>query len=48
MEFFEREVGAPPAERNAMVLICGPEGMEKAAREAFLGMGWDEDDLLFF
>ncbi|KAL2189518.1 hypothetical protein L209DRAFT_769646 [Thermothelomyces heterothallicus CBS 203.75] len=46
--FFEREVGAPPAERNAMVLICGPEGMEKAAREAFLGMGWDEDDLLFF
>ncbi|KAL2153099.1 hypothetical protein VTH82DRAFT_4254 [Thermothelomyces myriococcoides] len=46
--FFEREVGRPPAERNAMVLICGPEGMEKAAREAFLGMGWNEDDLLFF
>lgn len=47
-ELFEREAGAPPAERDAMVLICGPEGMESAAREAFLGMGWAEDDLLFF
>ncbi|KAK4126355.1 hypothetical protein N657DRAFT_568757 [Parathielavia appendiculata] len=47
-ELFEREVGNPPAERDAMVLICGPEGMEEAAREAFLGMGWAEDDLLFF
>ncbi|KAL1838351.1 hypothetical protein VTJ49DRAFT_2782 [Mycothermus thermophilus] len=46
--FFEREVGAPPAERDAMVLVCGPEGMEKAAKEAFLGMGWLEEDLLFF
>ncbi|KAK4236637.1 nitrate reductase [NADPH] [Achaetomium macrosporum] len=45
---FEREVGAPPKERDAMVLICGPEGMEEVAREAFLGMGWDEADLLFF
>ncbi|KAL2147832.1 hypothetical protein VTI28DRAFT_5604 [Corynascus sepedonium] len=46
--FFEREVGGPPADRDAMVLICGPEGMEKATREAFLGMGWNEEDLLFF
>jgi nitrate reductase (NAD(P)H) len=45
---FEREVGAPPAERDAMVLVCGPEGLERATREAFLGMGWHEDDLLFF
>jgi nitrate reductase (NAD(P)H) len=47
-ELFEREAGKPPAERDTMVLICGPEGMEEAAREAFLGMGWNEEDLLFF
>ncbi|KAK3292285.1 uncharacterized protein B0H64DRAFT_426438 [Chaetomium fimeti] len=44
----EREVGRPTGEKDTMVLICGPEGMEKAAREALLGMGWDEGDLLFF
>jgi nitrate reductase (NAD(P)H) len=45
---FEREVGAPSGEGDAMVLVCGPEGMERATREAFLGMGWAEEDLLFF
>lgn len=44
----EREVGRPTGERDTMVLICGPEGMEEAARETLLGMGWDEGDLLFF
>ena len=47
-ELFEKEVGKPPAERDVMVLICGPEGMEKGAKTALLGMGWDEEDLLFF
>ena len=41
-------MGKPPAERDVMVLICGPEGMEKGAKAALLGMGWDEEDLLFF
>ncbi|KAL2127694.1 hypothetical protein VTI74DRAFT_10309 [Chaetomium olivicolor] len=45
---FEREVGKPPEERDTMVLICGPEGMERTARETLLGMGWEEGDLLFF
>ncbi|GAB1318793.1 Nitrate reductase [Madurella fahalii] len=45
---FEREVGGPTGERDALVLICGPEGMERVTKEAFLGMGWDEEDLLFF
>ena len=45
---FEREIGAPPEARDEMVLICGPEGMEEGAKEALLGMGWDEGDLLFF
>jgi nitrate reductase (NAD(P)H) len=44
----EREVGRPTEERDTMVLICGPEGMEEAAKETLLGMGWDEGDLLFF
>lgn len=46
--FFEREVGGPPPERDTLVLVCGPEGMERVTREAFLGMGWDEEDLIFF
>ncbi|KAL2021933.1 hypothetical protein VTK56DRAFT_6352 [Thermocarpiscus australiensis] len=45
---FEREVGGPREERDTLVLVCGPEGMERATREAFLGMGWEEEDLLFF
>ena len=45
---FEREVGGPPVEGDAMVLVCGPEPMEKATKAAFLGMGWKEEDLLFF
>ncbi|KAL2267499.1 hypothetical protein VTJ83DRAFT_4776 [Remersonia thermophila] len=46
--FLEREVGAPPPERDALVLVCGPEGMERTVKEAFLAMGWLEEDLLFF
>jgi len=45
---FEREVGGPPEERDAMVLVCGPESMEKAVRGIFKAMGWAEEDLLFF
>ncbi|TKA24887.1 Nitrate reductase [NADPH] [Salinomyces thailandicus] len=33
---------------EAMVLICGPEALEKSAHQALLGIGWKEDDLLFF
>ena len=36
------------AEGEAMVLICGPEALEKAAHEALLEIGWKDDDLLFF
>lgn len=35
-------------EGNAMVLICGPEPLEKAVHAALLEIGWKEDDLLFF
>lgn len=33
---------------GALVLVCGPEAMEKTVRESFVGMGWREEDLLFF
>ena len=44
----EAEIG--PCERPGrdMVLVCGPEAMEKCVREALAGMGWRDDDVLFF
>lgn len=33
---------------NAMVLICGPEALEKAAHKALLEQGWTDDEMLFF
>ncbi|ORY58067.1 uncharacterized protein BCR38DRAFT_460916 [Pseudomassariella vexata] len=51
-ELFEREVEPrrPPkeGEHGEMVLICGPEAMQKSVHESFLGMGWKGEDLLFF
>ncbi|KAL2120499.1 hypothetical protein VTJ04DRAFT_4526 [Mycothermus thermophilus] len=47
-ELLEREVGPPPAQGDSMVLVCGPEGMEKTVKESFLAMGWLEEDVFFF
>ncbi|KAK3071444.1 hypothetical protein LTR53_008614 [Teratosphaeriaceae sp. CCFEE 6253] len=33
---------------EAMVLICGPEALEKSVHKALLESGWEDDDLLFF
>ena len=33
---------------NAMVLICGPEPLEKSAKAALLEIGWGEEEMLFF
>lgn len=33
---------------DAMVLICGPEALEKSVHKALLESGWKDDDLLFF
>ncbi|KAI7331031.1 Nitrate reductase [Hortaea werneckii] len=33
---------------DAMVLICGPEPLEKSVHEALLEIGWREEDMLFF
>ncbi|KAB5572345.1 hypothetical protein GE09DRAFT_664745 [Coniochaeta sp. 2T2.1] len=45
---FESRVGAPPKDGDALVLVCGPETMENSVLEIFKGMGWREEDLLFF
>lgn len=33
---------------EAMVLICGPEGLEKSCHVILKEMGWEDDDLLLF
>jgi nitrate reductase (NAD(P)H) len=33
---------------GAMVLICGPEALEKSAHQSLLEIGWNDDDLMFF
>ncbi|KAF2768282.1 nitrate reductase [Teratosphaeria nubilosa] len=33
---------------DAMVLICGPEALEKSVHQALLQIGWKDEDLLFF
>ena len=35
-------------EGEAMVLICGPEALEKSVHQALQENGWKDDDLLFF
>ena len=44
----EKEVGPPPADHGSLVLICGPESMEKTAHHIFTELGWADEDLLFF
>lgn len=33
---------------EAMVLVCGPEALEKSVHQALLEIGWKDDELLFF
>lgn len=33
---------------DAMVLVCGPEALEKSVHQGLLEHGWKDDDLLFF
>ena len=35
-------------EDESMVILCGPEAMEKSARKVLLDQGWAESDLHFF
>jgi nitrate reductase (NAD(P)H) len=31
-----------------LVLICGPEALEKSTHKALNEMGWTDEDLMFF
>jgi nitrate reductase (NAD(P)H) len=33
---------------ETMVLVCGPEALEKTVRSWLVGAGWAEDEMLFF
>ncbi|KAK4181894.1 hypothetical protein QBC36DRAFT_316816 [Triangularia setosa] len=49
--FFQQVVGTPDPERKTLVLVCGPEGLEKRIRDTFIGkggLGWEESDVIFF
>lgn len=37
-----------PVGEDAMVLLCGPEALEKSAHKALNEIGWKDEDLLFF
>lgn len=36
------------ADQDALVLICGPEALEKSVHTALNEQGWPDEDLLFF
>ncbi|KAI0843229.1 hypothetical protein F5Y06DRAFT_83855 [Hypoxylon sp. FL0890] len=48
-ELLEKEIG-PCRSINGedLVLICGPEPMEKSVHSILKNMGWKDDDLMFF
>jgi nitrate reductase (NAD(P)H) len=47
--FLQREVGAcKNTNGEDMVLICGPEAMEKSVQSILKDMGWKDQDILFF
>jgi nitrate reductase (NAD(P)H) len=47
---FEKEVGSPTkhAQTDTMVLVCGPESMERTVLQALESLGWKEEDIVFF
>jgi nitrate reductase (NAD(P)H) len=48
-ELIEKEVGTCRVKNSeALVLICGPEALEKSVHGFLNDMGWKDEDLLFF
>ena len=48
-ELLEKEVGTCVSKNGEeLVLICGPEALETAVHRFLNGMGWKDEDLLFF
>lgn len=44
----EEHVGAGLPNKETLVLVCGPESMEKSVHLALKELGWQDEDLLFF
>ncbi|KAK4981442.1 hypothetical protein LTR66_009983 [Elasticomyces elasticus] len=40
--------GKREGQGECMVLICGPEALERSVRAELKAMGWQDEDLLFF
>jgi len=47
-ELIEKEIGRCTAEGEDLVLICGPQSLEKSAHGYLKELGWSDNDLLFF
>lgn len=48
-ELLEREVGQyKESNGEELVLVCGPEALEKSVHRLLNGMGWRDEDILFF
>lgn len=47
-ELLEKEVGQSDGMGDTLVLICGPEALEKGVHGLLGQLGWNDDDLLFF
>lgn len=48
-ELFEREVGpCTGIDGEDLVLVCGPEALEKSVQAILMHMGWRNEDVLFF
>ncbi|KAL2061775.1 hypothetical protein VTL71DRAFT_7153 [Oculimacula yallundae] len=48
-ELLEKEVGeCSSKDGDELVLICGPEALEKSVHGILNGLGWKDEDLLFF
>ena len=37
-----------PRDRDTVVLVCGPEALEKAIHKALLADGWEDEQIVFF
>lgn len=44
----EREVGSYDPEKGALVLLCGPEPMERLVQDTLSSLGWSASSLIFF
>ncbi|KAL3418267.1 hypothetical protein PVAG01_09983 [Phlyctema vagabunda] len=47
-ELLEKEVGHCKGDGDELVLICGPEALEKSVHGMLNGLGWADGNLLFF